>query len=119
MARCFSKPYLRRLRNEIPIAEFIVNVLKMTTRLSDGRRCFLCPLCGDFNTATNPKTNLARCFYCERNFNPIDLTMIVKHYAFIDAVDFLDRCLEFYQSRAVVGKKQADAGEGTQSIAPY
>ena len=119
MARYFDKDYLRRLRNEIPIAEFIVNVLKMTTRLSDGRWRFLCPLCANFNTAANPKTNLARCFYCERNFNPIDLTMIVKHYAFVDAVDFLDRYLEFYQSRAVVGTKQAKAGGGTQSIAPH
>ncbi|WP_208596420.1 hypothetical protein [Desulfonatronospira thiodismutans] len=40
-------------------------------------------------TACNPRTNLARCFRCERNFNPIDLVMVVKGLNFREAVEFL------------------------------
>ena len=54
---------------------------------------FLCPLCREFNTATNPKTNLARCFRCKRNFNPIDLVMVVERCGFLDAVRFLEPLL--------------------------
>jgi hypothetical protein len=39
---------------------------------------FLCPLCNGFDTAVNPKTNLARCFRCEKNFNTIDLVMFLQ-----------------------------------------
>ena len=42
----------------------------------------------------NTKTNLARCFRCKRNFNPIDMTMTVKRYSFIQAVRFLEPILE-------------------------
>ena len=54
---------------------------------------FLCPLCDDFHTATNPRTNLARCFRCQRNFNPIDLIMIVDRTSFLEAVGQLEECL--------------------------
>jgi hypothetical protein len=40
-------------------------------------------------TAYNPRTNLARCFRCQKNFNPIDLIMVVKGYNFRKAVEFL------------------------------
>ena len=41
--------------------------------------------------STNPKTNLARCFRCEKNFNPIDMVMVVKRFNFVEAVEFLDK----------------------------
>ena len=54
---------------------------------------FLCPLCREFNTAVNPRTNLGRCFRCEQNFNPIDMVMIVKGYSFLQAVEYLSSLL--------------------------
>lgn len=84
-----SKELLRRLRNEIPISEVIADILKMETRISEGYFRFLCPVCNEFNTATNSGTNLARCFSCRKNFNPIDMVMIVKRYNFLDAVEYL------------------------------
>lgn len=80
---------LRRLRNEIPITLVIAEFLKLPTKVSEGYFRFLCPLCSEFITATNPKTNLARCFLCEKNFNPIDMVMIVKQISFSKAVDYL------------------------------
>lgn len=90
MAKRYSKKVLRMLRNEIPIAILICDLLKMPNKLSEGYFRFLCPLCSEFNTATNQKTNLARCFRCEKNFNPIDMVMHVKRVGFIDAVEYLD-----------------------------
>jgi len=88
-----TKPYLRRLRNEIDLRTLIVEVLQLEHRYSDGRWHFLCPVCREFNTAVNPATNLGRCFCCQKNFNPIDLVIIVKHFDFLHAVDFLDPLL--------------------------
>jgi len=80
---------LRRLRNEIPITLVIAEFLKLPTKVSEGYFRFLCPLCTEFITATNPKTNLARCFLCEKNFNPIDIVMVAKQVNFRKAVDYL------------------------------
>jgi DNA primase len=85
----YSREQLRRLRNEIPIAELIGDFLKLPTKISEGYLRFLCPICSEFNSATNLKTNLARCFRCRKNFNPIDIVMIVKHCNFVEAVEFL------------------------------
>lgn len=85
----YSKQLLRRLRNEIPIAVLIAEHLKLETKADGGYIRFLCPVCKEFRTATNPKTNLARCFRCEKNFNPIDMVMIVKSYNFKEAVKYL------------------------------
>jgi hypothetical protein len=80
---------LRQLRNQIPIAILIERFPKLPTKVSEGYLRFLCPLCSEFITATNPKTNLARCFRCEKNFNPIDMVMVVKQMSFRSAVDYL------------------------------
>jgi len=80
---------LRRLRNEIPITLVIEEFLKLPIKVSEGYFRFLCPLCTEFITATNPKTNLARCFLCEKNFNPIDMVMVSKQVSFSKAVDYL------------------------------
>jgi DNA primase len=91
MAKRYSSNFLRRLRNEIEIAPLIADVLGVPSKISGGYFRFLCPLCSEFNTATNPKTNLARCFRCEKNFNPIDIVMIVHHCDFKEAVMFLNQ----------------------------
>ena len=90
MAKRYPKTLLRMLRNEIPIAILIGDLLEMESKLSEGHFRFLCPICYGFNTATSQKTNLARCFRCEKNFNPIDMVMEVKRVGFVDAVEYLN-----------------------------
>lgn len=100
MPNTLSKHLLRELRNRIEIIPLIADVLELLYKTHDGRFRFMCPLCRDFDTAANPRTNLARCFRCQRNFNPIDIVMIVKHYSFIQAVRFLQPILEHHLARA-------------------
>lgn len=89
MVQRLSKDELFRLRNHIPINEVIVHILDLPSKVRDGYLRFLCPHCSEFMTACNPRTNLARCFRCERNFNPIDMVMVVKACNFKEAVAFL------------------------------
>ena len=91
MAKRYSKSLLRRLRNEIPISILIGELLKLESKMSEGYFRFLCPICSGFNTATSQKTNLARCFRCEKNFNTIDMVMEVKRIGFVDAVEYLNK----------------------------
>jgi len=90
MPNRYDKQTLRRLRNDIPIAILIADILQLPWKTAEGYFRFLCPRCGGFDTATNPKTNLARCFTCKQNLNPIDIAMIVKRQNFREAVQFLD-----------------------------
>ena len=99
MSKNYSKDKLRYLRNQIPISNLIADVLRLPAKVTDGYFRFLCPVCSEFITATNPKTNLARCFLCERNFNPIDMTMVVKRCNFTDAVEFLDGLVRIDQPK--------------------
>ena len=85
----YSREKLRRLRNDIPIADLIADILSLPHKVSEGYIRFLCPQCSEFNSAVNPNTNLARCFLCRRNYNPIDLVMAVKDCSFLEAVEFL------------------------------
>lgn len=89
MAKRISKEILRRLRNDIPIEQLIADVFEIPSKYSEGYFRFLCPICKEFQTATNPKTNLGRCFRCNKNFNPIDMVMAVHKASFLDTVDFL------------------------------
>ncbi len=89
MQKRYSKKCLWKVRNLIPIAMVIADILDMPHKTQDGYFRFRCPLCKDFNTATNPKTNLARCFYCKENFNTIDIVMIEKRLNFKHAVRYL------------------------------
>ena len=89
MPKHYAKQTLRTLRNNIPIATLIADILELPCKTAEGYFRFLCPVCGGFDTATNPKTNLARCFTCRKNFNPIDITMTVKRQNFREAVQFL------------------------------
>jgi hypothetical protein len=78
------------LRNRIPIDTVITAFLNMETRTSYNLFRFRCPLCLNFHTAVNPKTNLARCFDCQKNFNPIDMVIAASKCSFIEAVQFLE-----------------------------
>lgn len=89
MPKRYAKETLRGIRNDLPIAILIADILELPAKNADGNFRFLCPLCGGFDTATNPKTNLARCFACQKNFNTIDITMTVKRKNFREAVQFL------------------------------
>lgn len=87
--RCFSSSHLYALRNEINVQILIEKTLRIPCRVTKGCFRFLCPLCNDFDTAVNPKTNLARCFHCEKNFNTIDLVMLIRQADFVQSVTFL------------------------------
>lgn len=67
----------------------IENTLRIPCRVIKGCFRFLCPLCNGFDTAVNPNTNLARCFQCEKNFNTIDLVMLVRQADFVQSAKFL------------------------------
>jgi len=89
MKQRFSAQELFELRNTIPVDWLIKDCLRIPVKISDGIFRFLCPLCNEFQTATNPSTNLARCFRCDKNFNPIDLVMVVKGIGFVESVNYL------------------------------
>jgi hypothetical protein len=88
----FSKPLLYQLRNEVDIHWLITEKLQLQRRFNKIWR-FQCPLCGQFNTATQMKNNLARCFDCSNNFNTIDLVIYSKKLNFAPSVQFLLDCL--------------------------
>jgi len=87
--RCFSSSQLYALRNEINVQMLIEKTLRIPCRVTKGCFRFMCPLCNGFDTALNPKTNLARCFCCEKNFNAIDLVMLVRQADFVRSAKFL------------------------------
>ena len=84
----YTDGFLTRLRNDIDI-DLVINRLRLDTRHSEKILRFRCPVCHGFHTATNPQTNLARCFDCKINFNPIDLVMAATARSFVETVEFL------------------------------
>lgn len=92
MSRRFSRQQLFALRNQIPIEMLIEKVLAVPSDRKNGYFRFACPLCQGFHTAVNAEHNLARCFDCRKNFNPIDMVMCRNKTSFIKSVDFLKRC---------------------------
>ena len=85
----FSDQQLFNLRNHIPIAAVITNLLQVPAKITCGTLRFRCPICTQFNTAINDRTNLARCFDCQKNFNPIDMVMAIRKITFVQAVRLL------------------------------
>lgn len=106
MKRRFTGGELFQLRNLIPVDWLIKEQLNIASKVSEGIFRFLCPLCNEFQTATNPKTNLARCFRCETNFNPIDLVMSVKGIGFVESVKYLKPFLLDPPNRPVDQRRQ-------------
>jgi hypothetical protein len=90
MSQYYPADFLRMLRNDIPIDQVIVDLLNLEVQKDRKTIRFRCPLCYNFHTATNHKTNLARCFDCEKNFNPIDMVITVGNCGFVDAVKILE-----------------------------
>ena len=86
--RTVSQGLLRRLRNDVPVAD-VIDQLCVPTARRGTRRTFRCPRCKGFHTGVHRRTNLARCFCCKRNFNPIDLVMAERGWPFLDAVRYL------------------------------
>ena len=89
MSQYYPADFLRMLRNDIPIDEVIVDLLNLEVQKDRKTIRFRCPLCYNFHTATNHNTNLARCFDCQKNFNPIDMVITVGNCGFVDAVKIL------------------------------
>jgi len=85
-----SAAHLHDLRNRISIERLIERHLHWPCKRREGIFRFLCPLCHEFHTATNPRTNLARCFRCQRNFNPLDFVMVIQDCDFLQAVAYLE-----------------------------
>jgi DNA primase len=91
MTRRFSAQELTYLRNNIPIACVIEAMLSVATGNNNGSPTFSCPACHGANTSINAKHNLARCFDCRQNFNPIEFVMHQRHASFVDSVKWLKR----------------------------
>jgi len=88
MPHCYSDACLRHLRNEIDFESLFV-ALHWPHKQRNRQLVFVCPLCSETQSAVNPRTNLARCFRCQQNFNPIDFTMAARECDFVAAVQYL------------------------------
>lgn len=89
MTRRFSPEELTFLRNRLPISCVIETLLDFPTRSTNGKLSFACPVCGGFDTSINTADNLARCFACRQNFNPIELVMYQLQIGFVQSVKWL------------------------------
>ena len=89
MTRRFSPQELTFLRNRVPITHVIKTLLDLPTRSTNSKLSFACPVCGGFDTSINAAHNLARCFDCRQNFNPIELVMHHLQIGFVDSVGWL------------------------------
>ena len=87
----FSDHELSFLRNKVPISQVICDFLALAAHNPNGKLCFACPLCHGFNTSINDRHNLARCFDCRQNFNPIEIVMHQLQIGFVDSVKWLKR----------------------------
>ena len=94
MGKHFSSRELFEIRNSIPIDVLIKKELAIPSKISEGVFRFLCPLCNEFQTAGNPKTNMGRCFRCKKNFNTIDMVMVWHSTGFVDSVKYLQTILK-------------------------
>ena len=89
----FTKQQLFQVRNDIDI-DWLINEKLQIERQFNRIWRFQCPICQQFNTATQKKNNLARCFSCQKNFNTIDLVIYSKKVNFVPGVQFLLSLLE-------------------------
>ena len=89
----FSPEELYAVRNSIPMREVIEVLLEVPSKEVEGVYRFLCPVCREFQTGVHEKTNLGRCFLCQRNFNAIELVMEDRKISFVESVKLLQKCL--------------------------
>lgn len=91
MCKRFGESELYDVRNKVPIRHVIESVLNIPNKVTEGKYRFLCPRCGNFDTALNEQNNLSRCFGCEKNFNCVDLLIEYKKITFVDSVKLLQQ----------------------------
>ena len=89
MTQRFSAAELRFLRNRIPIKKVIETLPGLHSQEKKGNLSFACPICGGFETSINTPHNLARCFPCRQNFNPIEFVMHQLNIGFVDSIKWL------------------------------
>jgi len=94
MRKKFSRQVLFELRNHVPIRALIENELNLAHHRTQGLFRFQCPDCHGFHTSVKYDKNLARCFDCRKNYNPIDMVMAVMKTQFYDSASFLLPILE-------------------------
>ena len=99
--------HLRALRNDVPVLA-VISELRIPLKMRGRRRSFRCPECGRFHTATNPRTNLAHCFPCGRNFNPIDLVKAEHGCSFLEAVSYLQALAPTMLATDTTGRPPTD-----------
>ena len=99
----FTKQELYSLRNSIPMDK-VIEKLGIPFKIEEGYTRFRCPVCKEFNTAINPKTNLSRCFLCQKNYNTIDIVIKVRGLSFINSVKLLQK---FNQPKQSLAQEQA------------
>jgi uncharacterized protein YbaR (Trm112 family) len=92
MAEYYTRDYLYRIRNEIPVLS-LLKYLGWPNKYREGEFFFLCPACNEFLVKKTPLANLGHCFACERNFNTIDLAMKIEHVDFVVAIGILEPLL--------------------------
>ena len=109
----FTKQQLFQVRNEIDI-DWLINEKLNIERQYNGVWRFRCPICQELNTATQKKTNLARCFGCQKNFNTIDIVIYTKKINFVPSVRFLRSLLDKKTPQSGSDKKDNDDIKGSQ-----
>lgn len=94
MGKYFTRDFLYRIRNEIPLAVLLEH-LNWPRKYRAGELFFLCPnpQCREYLVKKTPRENLGHCFGCDRNFNTIDLTMAIEQVDFIAAIEILEPLL--------------------------
>ena len=94
MPRYFPDDFLRRLRNEISWPS-LLRQLEWPHKRREGQLAFVCPICNEYRSAVNPRTNLGHCFlpHCKARFNPIEFVMAVTTWDFVTAVHYLQPLL--------------------------
>lgn len=92
MGKYFTRDYLHRIRNEIPVPSLLQR-LDWPTKYREGEFFSLCPCCQEFLVKKTPEANLGHCFGCDRNFNPIDFIMLIEQVDFVPAIEILDPLL--------------------------
>jgi hypothetical protein len=85
----FTRQQLHDTGNRIPIRPLMENELNVANRQSGNIFRFECPACRGYHTSIKAKTNLARCFDCNRNFNTIEMVMETRKTEFYESALFL------------------------------
>lgn len=109
----FTKQQLFQVRNEVDIDWLISEKLSIERQFNGAWR-FRCPLCQELNTATQKKTNLARCFSCQKNFNTIDIVIYTKKLNFVPSVRFLLSLLDKKTPQSDPDKKDSEGSKEHQ-----